>query len=74
MSTDDELRELLDGTAQDLSRLSTNPRTWLNWIVYLLERLEKESTGGVTGQKDSYKEMLSALQDTIRNYFRTGSW
>ena len=74
MSKDDELREILDITVQDISRLSTNPRTWLAWLVYLLNLLEKEASGPETGYQDAYKEMLSALQDAIRNYFRTGSW
>jgi hypothetical protein len=73
MSKDDELKEILDNTAKEISRLSSNPRTWLGWIVYLLMRLEKESFGGGTGGKDEYKAMLSALQDSIRNYFRTGA-
>ena len=74
MSTDDELRELLDNTAKDIARLSPNPSTWLSWIVYLLTRLESESFGVRTGSMDQYKAMLSALQDSIRNYFRTGSF
>lgn len=73
MSRDDELKEILDSTAKDISRLSSNPRTWLSWIVYLLTRLEKEAFSGSMGSKDEYKAMLSALQDSIRNYFRTGS-
>ena len=74
MSRDDELREILSVTVSDIARLSHNPRTWLTWLVYVLERLEQETTSGETGRKDAYKEMLSALQDAIRNYFRTGSW
>lgn len=73
MSRDDELREILDNAARDLSRLSPNPRTWLTWLVYFLNNLEKEAIGQSAGSKDEYKEMLSALQDAIRNYFRTGS-
>jgi hypothetical protein len=74
MSTDDELRELLDNTARDIARISPNPSTWLGWVVYLLMRLEKESFGARTGSREEYKSMLSALQDSIRNYFRTGSF
>jgi hypothetical protein len=74
MSTDDELREILQNTAGDISRLSSNPRTWQSWLVYLLTCLEKEAIGGSTGNKDAYKEMLAALQDAIRNYSRTGSF
>ena len=74
MSTDDELRELLDNTAKEMARLSPNPSTWLGWVVYLLTQLEKESYGVSTVTRDEYKSMLSILQDSIRNYFRTGSF
>ncbi len=74
MSTDDELRELLDGTAAEISRLSSNPRTWLSWMVYLLGRLEQQTTDGSPSHKDLYKDMLSALLDAIRNRLRTGGW
>jgi hypothetical protein len=74
MSTDDELREILKNTARDISRLSSNPRTWLSWLVYLLTCLEQEAMGGSTGSTDAYKDMLKALQDAIRNYSRNGSF
>lgn len=73
MSSEDELREILDKTAKEIAYLSPNPRTWLEWIVYLLVCLEKESFGKSTRGKEEYKSMLTALQDSIRNYFRTGS-
>jgi hypothetical protein len=75
MSTDDELREILENTARDISRLSSNPRTWLSWLVYLFTCLEKEAVGSKsTGSTAAFKEMLAALQDAIRNYSRTGSF
>ena len=74
MSRDDELRELLDKTASEIQRLSSNPRTWLSWMVYLLAALEKQATNINPANKESFKAMLSALQDAIRNHFRTGSW
>lgn len=74
MSTDDELREILEITARDIARLSNNPRTWMSWLVYLLACLEKEALAGGVGGKDAYKETLAALQDAIRNYSRTGSF
>ncbi len=74
MSTDDELRELLDKTAGEIKRLSGNPRTWLSWMVYLLGALEKQASDVNPANIDSYKEMLAALQDAIRNRFRTGGW
>jgi hypothetical protein len=74
MSTDDELREVLEMTAKDLSRLSTNPRTWSGWIVYLLTALEKEAFLAGPISVEEYKAMLASLQDAIRNYFRTKSF
>ncbi len=74
MSRDDELRDLLNGTAAEISRLSNNPRTWLSWMVYLLGRLEQQATDEDPSHKEQYKDMLSALQDAIRNRFKTGGW
>jgi hypothetical protein len=74
MSKDEDLRELLNGTAQDISRLQDSPRTWLTWMVFLLARLEEEATNQNPGDKDSYVAMLDALQDEIRNRLKTGGW
>jgi hypothetical protein len=74
MSRDDELRDLLDKTASEIKRLSSNPRTWLSWMVFLLAALEKQATDVNPSDKEAYTEMLSALQDAIRNHFRTGGW
>jgi hypothetical protein len=74
MSRDDELRELLDKTASEIKRLSSNPRAWLSWMVYLLAALEKQATDINPANKDRFKEMLSALQDAIRNRFTRGGW
>jgi hypothetical protein len=74
MSRDDELRQLLDETASEISRLSSNPRTWLSWMVYLLGCLERQATDENPSHKDLYKDMLSALLDAIRNRLRTGGW
>ncbi len=74
MSEDEELRGVLEETAREISRLSNNPRTWLSWTIYLLDRLEQQALDGNPNHKQSYKEMLSGLQDAIRNRLRTGSW
>ena len=74
MSKEDELRETFNRAAQELAEAQSNPRTWLSWVVYLLARLEdRASTASATG-RDSFIEMLSALQDEIRNRLRTGGW
>ena len=74
MSRDDDYRDLLQATAQEIARLEDNPRTWLSWMVYFLARLEDQATDQNPANKTSYVEMLSALQDEIRNRLRTGGW
>jgi hypothetical protein len=74
MSRDDELRELLDKTASEIKRLSSNPRTWLSWMVYLLAALENQATDINPADTDRFKEMLTALDEAIRNRFKRGSW
>lgn len=73
MIKEDDLREALDNLAGDMIDLESNPRTWLSWIIYLLARLEENSTI-TASDKEAFMEMLSALQDEIRNRMRTGGW
>jgi hypothetical protein len=74
MVREDDLRETLDRAADEMAEIQSNPRAWLSWMVYLLERLESAARKGGSADKDSFMEMLSALQDTIRNRDRTGGW
>ena len=74
MSRDDELKDILDETAKQIANLSTNPRTWLSWLVYLLEQLEKEASNENTSHTDLYRDTLAALEDTLRNRRNTGGW
>ena len=74
MSKEDELRDVLKEAAKTISAAQSNPRTWLAWIVYLLARLEEKATNENPANKESFIEMLSALQDEIRNRSRTGGW
>lgn len=73
MSREDELRDILDKTAQEISSTQNNPRTWVSWMVYLLGQLEQESVKQ-NPDKTAFNEMLSALQDVIRNRQKTGGW
>ena len=50
MSREDELRDVLDKTADEIKLASGNPRTWLSWMVYLLAALEKQGNGRKPGQ------------------------
>lgn len=73
MSREDELRDVLNETAKEISRTQNNPRTWLSWVVYLLGQLEQEAAIQ-NPDKTTFLEMLSALQDVIRNRQKTGGW
>ena len=74
MSKEDGLRDVLRDAAKEISSVQENPRTWLSWVVFLLARLEERSVNENTSNKESYMEMLSALQDEIRNRIKTGGW
>lgn len=74
MSKEDELRDVLNEAVRSISTAQGNPRTWLAWIVYLLARLEEKATNENPAYKESYLDMLAALQDEIRNRTRTGGW
>jgi hypothetical protein len=72
--SEDELRQVLDETAKEISNSYGNPRSWLSWIIYLLNKLEQAATDEDPSHKETYKEMLAALQDVIRNRLKTGGW
>ena len=75
MAKEDDVRGVLDEAAQEIARAQSNPRTWLSWIVYLLVHLEEQATkSGSSASRESYMEMLAALQDAIKNRTRTGGW
>jgi hypothetical protein len=74
MIRDDDVKETLDRASSQIAEIQSNPRAWLTWLVYLLDRMESEATNSGSANKDSYMEMLSALQDAIRNKARTGGW
>ena len=74
MSKEDELRDVLNEAAKSISGTQGNPRTWLAWVVYLLARLEEQATNENAAYKETFLEMLAALQDEIRNRTRTGGW
>ncbi len=73
MSKEDELRDILKEAAKEISQAQSNPRTWQSWIVYLLDCLEEQATN-INPDKESFTELLAALQDVIRNRLRTGGW
>ncbi|NWG06119.1 MAG: hypothetical protein HXY35_05445 [Chloroflexi bacterium] len=74
MSREDEIRDVLRAAVQEVASAQDNPRTWLSWVVFLLARLEEKATDENPSNKEAYLEMLSALQDEIRNRIKTGGW
>jgi hypothetical protein len=74
MSKEDDVRQILNEAVQEIAGTQSNPRTWLSWIVYLLRSLEDQAAKGSTANRESYVEMLAALQNEIRNRNRTGGW
>ena len=74
MSKEDEVRDVLNQAVQVISKAQSNPRTWLSWIVYLLAHLEDQAAKASSANRETYMEMLAALQDEIRNRVRTGGW
>ena len=74
MSKEDDVRDVLNQAAQAIAQAQSNPRTWLSWIVYLLARLEDQAAKASAANRETYMEMLAALQDEIRNRTRTGGW
>ncbi len=74
MIREDDVRDVLNQAAVDISQLQSNPRAWLAWMVYLLAKLEEKASNENPASRQTYVEMLSALQDAIRNRQRTGGW
>ena len=71
---DYELRDELERIAVDIARYSSNPTTWQTWIKYLLQELEQNAMDVNPSHQEYYEDMLSLLQDTIRNRLKTGGW
>ena len=74
MSREDDLREVLDATAEAFKRYDSNPSTWLTWINYLLANLQQKAVDVNPIYQEVYDDMLAMLQDSIRNRLRTGGW
>jgi len=74
MSDLDELREILDKTADAIAQHDNNPSSWLMWNVYLLKKLEQKSRNVDPMDQRLFAEMIANLRDTIRNRLNTGGW
>ena len=74
MSRDDDVKDVIKETIEALYNYDSNPSTWLSWIVYLLQNLQQSSMDVNPSNQESYRDMLSRLDDVIRNRLRTGGW
>jgi hypothetical protein len=74
MSKENEVRDALNNAAKEIVRVDSNPSTWRSWLVYLMERLDEESVDNNPMHQDSFREMLAALQENLRNRLNTGGW
>jgi hypothetical protein len=74
MSKEDDIRETLTEAAKLIAQVQSNPRAWLSWMIYLLARLEEQAVNSGSANRESFMEMLAAVQDAIRNRTRTGGW
>ena len=74
MSKEDNIRDILNEAAEEIVQAQSNPRSWLSWMVYLLKQFEDQATMEGHASRESYLEMLTALQDALRNRKRTGGW
>lgn len=74
MSEEDELKDWLDRTAKEIANKYPNSRTWLSWVLYLLNALEQQARDEDSMNTRAFREMLEALQDSLRNRLRTGGW
>jgi len=74
MRSEEDLRDELDFAAKSIAEFSGNPRTWLSWITYFMEQLEKYSMATSPVYQELYNDLLDALQDAIRQRQRRGGW
>jgi hypothetical protein len=64
-----ELRELLDDTAQDMAQVLPESSDWARWLTYLLEGLDN-----LANDSQEFEEMLDDLKNTIETRLEAGRW
>ena len=74
MRSEDELRDLLTEAAEEIADFSGNPRTWLTWITFLMEKLDEEAMSVNPLYQEVYQDLLYALMTSIRNRIKSGGW
>ena len=74
MSREDDLRDTLKLTAKEFKHYDSNPISWSTWVIYFLKELEGLAMDANPLHQDMYEDLLSLLQDIIRDRRRTGGW
>jgi hypothetical protein len=74
MRNESELRDILREAAEAIADFSGNPRTWLSWIIFFMEQLEKHAMATDPVYQQLYQDLLPALQDAVRNRVKYGTW
>ena len=74
MSREDDIREAINNAVQAFKEYDSNPTTWLTWIRYFLAQLQEQAVDVNPSYQMVYDDMLTMLQDSIRNRIRTGGW
>jgi hypothetical protein len=69
-----ELHADLDSIAKKMHDYDANPISWMDWIKYLLNELEKQSKDVDSANQQRYVEMIALLKDAIHNRQATGGW
>jgi len=64
-----EIKNMLDGTAKDLTQTLSTVGQLRGWVVYLLEALEAE-----THNRREFEEMLTDLVEDINARLDSGGW
>jgi hypothetical protein len=74
MGREDDLRDVLNQTAEAFKEYDPNPLTWSSWVAFLLKQLEQQAMDTNAHYQYMYEDMLKLLQDVIRERRRTGGW
>jgi hypothetical protein len=69
-----ELKAEIDSIANQMHDYDSNPISWMNWIKYLLVKLEDQSKDNDPSHQQQFVEMIAYLKDAIYSRETTGGW
>ena len=70
MTPFDDLKDMLEQTANDLAMVEPNPENWSDWIAYLLDVLQIEAQE--SGQSEKFDNMLISLVKELSEQVKRG--